>query len=117
MEVLETSEIFEEVDGVWQYAYVTIVYRIENDIYHGISNNRKHFHEPLSIKVEELASSVLVPRESYFPNFSPLFTQAPASLSATFYVKRPSLLSYRHSDVNDNPTKISDRVIREVKVG
>ncbi|KAF7867311.1 hypothetical protein EAF04_005394 [Stromatinia cepivora] len=117
MEVLEKSETFEEVEGVWQYAYVTIVYRIENDIYHGISNNRQHFHEPQSIKLEELASSVLIPREIYCPICSPHFTQAPASPSATFYVKRPSLLSYRYLHLNGNPAKISERVLEEVKVG
>lgn len=110
MELLESGESYEEIDGEFRYTKTLVVYGFENNIYHAISKSRM-----TEIKMDELTNVVLIPATAYCPLFPSNFTRAPDPLPSNCYVKRPKLLSYDRIDNNCNSLQIHERVLREAE--
>ena len=61
MEVLESGESFEEINGKFKYVNTLVVYRLEDNIYHAISKSRCRF----TAYTEPLDKTVAVPAGSH----------------------------------------------------
>jgi serine/threonine protein kinase len=109
-EVLESSETFEEVDGVYRYAGTLVVYRADNNLYHGRMKSRSSLTK---IRIEDVTNITLIPTAAYKPLCPSTFTQAPSPLPSNCFIKRPRLISYDRVLSSDNPYQIADRVLQE----
>ncbi|KAF2419688.1 serine/threonine-protein kinase [Tothia fuscella] len=106
--VLESSEIFEEVDGVYAYTGTLIVYQAGKNLYHGRMICRSSLTE---IRIEDATNITLIPTAAYRPLCPPTFTQA--SSPSNCFVKRPGLISYDRVLSSDNPYQIAEQVLQE----
>lgn len=112
--ILESSEIFEEVDGKYQFAKVLVVYQAKNQLYLGSINGRQSLLSHISIK--DLQDVILIPKMAYQPRFESFITKAPMPLPDECYVKRPSLICYDRVRSCGNPHRIAQHVLQEVKI-
>lgn len=113
MEVLETAESFEEVDEEYKFSQTLIVYRMDNRIYHALSQAR---YSATKVNIECLTDKIQVPIAAYQPLFPPNLTRAPDPLPVDSYVKRPRLISYDRLRNSSRPTHIADQVLKEAEV-
>ncbi|KAF2803007.1 uncharacterized protein BDZ99DRAFT_548402 [Mytilinidion resinicola] len=113
IEVLETAESFREVDREYKFSHTLIVYRMDNGIYHALSQARCS-----TTKVDNqcLTDNIQVPIAAYQPLFPPGLTRAPDPLPVDSYVKRPRLISYNRLRNSRRPTYIADQVLKEAEV-
>ncbi|KAK1977354.1 serine/threonine-protein kinase [Colletotrichum cereale] len=114
VEILDTTEAFEEDAGEYKFASTLVVYRDGKDIYHAVSKARGLVVSELSI--DQLTNKIRIPTTAYSPAFPPTYTQAPDPLPPNTYVKKPSLLSYDRIHKGALPNDIADNVLNEVQV-
>lgn len=107
------KEAFEEVDGHFQFAATTIVYRPGSKIHHATS--RARYSSSSSVKAEDFTNDIVIPVAAYSPPFSPAFTQAPDPLPPNVHVKKPSLASYDRNR-ESRPNCIADSLLEEVEI-
>lgn len=112
IEVLEQSENFEDIEGEYKFLNTLVVYRQGRHLFHALSNSRS----TTGINVNDLTDKIHIPLTVYCPPFPSNFTRAPASLSRSYYIKRPRLSSYDRVRDSSNPNQISERVLGEVEV-
>ncbi|TID24094.1 Mitogen-activated protein kinase 8 [Venturia nashicola] len=111
--ILETSEAFEEVDGVYKFAGTLVVYLADKNLYHGSMKGRLSYS---NIRIEDLTNVTLIPTADYRPPIPLTFTQAPSPLPPNCYTKRPRLISYDRVLSSDKPHQISHRVLKECEI-
>ncbi|UKZ61447.1 uncharacterized protein TrAtP1_002712 [Trichoderma atroviride] len=114
MDVLEANEAFEDVDGQYQFTGTLVVYRDDNNIYHGFSKGR-HV-SPSDIRREHLSHSILIPVSAYMPLFPANFLRASDPLPCDIFAKRPLLTSYDRYHQGPQPNCIADNVLREAEI-
>src|ERR1700722_6449094 len=112
MEIVHRGELYDDIngDGVYEYQYTIVVYKLEDKFYRGICQTR--ILGDFNLKLEDISDVVLIPTETYCPLIPPKFTIAPEDLPESCFIKRPRLSAYTPS----KPTEIGDRVLREVAV-
>lgn len=114
IDILDTREAFEEVEGDFRFTKTLVVYKSGEDIYHAAVPSS----EVVSPEISEaqLTNKVLVPAAAYRPPFFHAFTRAPDPLPGNIYIKTPSLLSYDRIRNSSLPNQIADDVLNEVRI-
>jgi serine/threonine protein kinase len=112
MEIVYWGEVYDDFngDGVYEYQYTIVVYKVEDKFYRGICQAR--ILGDFNIKLEDISNVILIPTKAYCPLVPSKFTKALEDLSESCYIKRPRLSAYTPS----KPTEIGDRVLKEVTV-
>lgn len=105
LEVLQTSEAYEEDGGEYKFAGTVVVYRDGGDVYHAVSKAR--MTASTEHILELITSKTPIPTAAYRPRFPPTFTRAPDPLPPDTYVKRPSLVSYDRVRQSAGPSSSS----------
>lgn len=114
LEVLEMNEIFEESDGLYQFAGTFIVYRAESNLYHAVLKAR--YSSPANINPEDLSNIVQIPVSAYNPRYSSELSRAPDPLPEDCFVKKPRLTSYDRVYKGPQPNAIAESVLAEARI-
>ena len=114
MEILAQNECYDLVDGEYVFTKTLVVYQSNGEKYHASYNS--HMRPASDIQEDEFRESRRIPTAAYCPLFTSNLTRAPESLSESFYVKRPSLISYDRVDNELDQSPISRQVLQEVQI-
>ncbi|KAK0701102.1 hypothetical protein B0T21DRAFT_134482 [Apiosordaria backusii] len=114
IDVLETNEAYEEVDGVFQFIDTLVVYKTGGQLHHAVSAARPR--RPSELKIQHLNNNIPIPVSAYSPLFSPDFTRAADPLPQDCYVKKPQLISYDRICRGPRPNSIAESVLLEAAV-
>lgn len=114
LEVLGTSEAYEEYGGEYKFAATLVVYRDGGGVYHASSKARGTASPELIMEL--VTSKTPIPTAAYRPRFPSTFTRAPDPLPRETYVKRPSLMSYDRVRKGALPNSIADGLLLEAQV-
>jgi serine/threonine protein kinase len=112
--IIESSEVFEEVDGKYQFTKVLIVCQAGNQLYHGTLIGRPSLLSKINIKDHQ--DVIPIPKTAYQPRFKSFITKAPVPLPDDCYVKRPSLICYDRVRSSGNPYRIAQHLLQEINV-
>ncbi|OHF04173.1 serine/threonine-protein kinase [Colletotrichum orchidophilum] len=114
IDILDTREAFEEVESVFRFTKIVIIFKSGEEIYHAAVPSS----EPISSELSEtqLINKLLIPTAAYKPPFSRTFTRAPDPLPSNTYIKTPSLLSYDQVHNGPQPNQIANDVLNEVRI-
>lgn len=114
IEVLESSERYEEIDGRYQFTKSIVVLRVRGQLYHGKMDGRLLKNSQVDRK--DVHDIIPIPNNAHRPQLQSFISKVPLLVSADYYIKRPSLLGYdglrRHGESN----QIAQRVLDEVLV-
>jgi serine/threonine protein kinase len=109
MEVLEQSELWEEVDGDLKFHHTRIVLRRGDDYFYARHNRRM-------IRIAQINPDVLemrpIPAMCLWPPYSNDLTRAPDRLPVDCYIKRPQMIQYDE----DHASRIPDLFLAEARI-
>ena len=112
--VLEMNEVFEDVDGRFDFSGTLIVYQVNSELHHAFSKDR--YSSRSDVNAKHFRNDIQIPISAYNPSFPSELTRAPNSIQAESFVKKPRLISYDQIHEGPRPMLIAESLLREAKV-
>ncbi|EED21220.1 conserved hypothetical protein [Talaromyces stipitatus ATCC 10500] len=114
IDVLEMNEVFEEVDGRFDFSGTLIVYQVNSELHHAFSKAR--YSSPSEVNAKHFRSDIRIPVSAYNPLFPFNLTRAPDSIPNDAFIKRPRLISYDRICEGPQSNLIAESLLREAYV-
>jgi serine/threonine protein kinase len=100
MEVVESSEAFEDFEGELVFSHTKIILRRQSEFFYALTKQRCHHAADFDLSTIECKP---IPLSQIKPLFPAAFTRVTEQMLVNCYVKRPSLMYYGDTEASSNP--------------